>query len=634
MNPEIEARLARLQSLFDRGALSDAEFDQARREVLGEPGAEPPPPPPADPLAASESPGAPAPVPSAAEHPEESARPAPVDDPGPIARRLREMAPQTPGELPAPAPAVAAPAGPAAQLEPAPELPAIPPPEPVPALEPAPGEERQALPPAPAPELGAPRSVTPVSASLAAPELESPPPAAITASHIPPFVRFGEPAPNAAAAAEAPQPAAAEPAAAAALDFDIDHEGLPLFPPEQPPSPPLTWDGRPAPAPGPYDLPRPPRATPYPVTYGVEYPERLSRWKTALRGLLIIPVFLFLYPVQWFLFLGMSIGWTAVFLRKRYPSWLFAGSSGSLGFASRAWAYWTLQTDHFPSFESEDSPVRLEIARPPDGSLSRWRVFFWKYVLLIPHFIVLSFLALAVFVVVFLAWFAILVTGRYPRGLFAFVTGVTRWYFRVIAYFASFNDRFPPMALSAEAGPAGNSSAVVSGVIGFLGAGLIAGLIAGAVILANGSRDQDVNYQQLVAGRANPDTLYTGSSSRLTFSVKLRRAYDPGDDYARLLEPAANQRIVVFEWTLANGTSTDRTVTPDAASLTVLDGGKRRTFDAEFVSVAGQGAPAAIKPGANLKVRAVFVVPRSSTPLDLRLDPPWPDLKDIEYHFK
>ena len=71
-----------------------------------------------------------------------------------------------------------------------------------------------------------------------------------------------------------------------------------------------------------------------------------------------------------------------------------------------------------------------------------------KWLLAIPHYIVLFFLGIAAFVSVVIAWFAILFTGRYPRGLFDFVVGVYRWFLRVDAYaFLLVTDRYPPFSL-------------------------------------------------------------------------------------------------------------------------------------------------------------------------------------------
>jgi hypothetical protein len=72
-----------------------------------------------------------------------------------------------------------------------------------------------------------------------------------------------------------------------------------------------------------------------------------------------------------------------------------------------------------------------------------------KWLLAIPHFLVLIVLSVAAFFAVGVAWFAILLTGRYPRGLFDFVVGVGRWWLRVQAYaFLLVTDRYPPFALT------------------------------------------------------------------------------------------------------------------------------------------------------------------------------------------
>jgi hypothetical protein len=94
--------------------------------------------------------------------------------------------------------------------------------------------------------------------------------------------------------------------------------------------------------------------------------------------------------------------------------------------------------------------VALDFPYPDakDG-LNRWLPLV-KWLLAIPHYIVLFFLWIGAFFAVVFAWFAILFTGRYPRGLFDFVVGVTRWHVRVVAYaFALVTDEYPPFRLSA-----------------------------------------------------------------------------------------------------------------------------------------------------------------------------------------
>src|ERR1700755_2129268 len=92
-------------------------------------------------------------------------------------------------------------------------------------------------------------------------------------------------------------------------------------------------------------------------------------------------------------------------------------------------------------------PVRVDAATGPDPQLSRW-LWLVKWVLAIPHFVVLVFLWIAAVFVSLVAFFAILFTGRYPRGLFAFNVGVLRWSWRVnyYGYRALATDRYPPLS--------------------------------------------------------------------------------------------------------------------------------------------------------------------------------------------
>jgi len=104
--------------------------------------------------------------------------------------------------------------------------------------------------------------------------------------------------------------------------------------------------------------------------------------------------------------------------------------------------------DHYPSTDEEQS-VHLDFPYPDVlQELNRWLPLV-KWLLAIPHYIVLFFLDIAAFVVVIIAWFAILFTGRYPKGMFDFVESVIRWHNRVIAYaFLLVTDQYPPFRLS------------------------------------------------------------------------------------------------------------------------------------------------------------------------------------------
>jgi Domain of unknown function (DUF4389) len=110
--------------------------------------------------------------------------------------------------------------------------------------------------------------------------------------------------------------------------------------------------------------------------------------------------------------------------------------------------YLALMDDRYPATDEHQS-VHLDYPYPDaQRDLNRWLPLV-KWLLAIPHYIVLFFLWIAALVVVIVAWFAILFTGRYPRGLFDFVEGVIRWHNRVLAYaWVLTTDRYPPFRLT------------------------------------------------------------------------------------------------------------------------------------------------------------------------------------------
>ncbi len=136
-----------------------------------------------------------------------------------------------------------------------------------------------------------------------------------------------------------------------------------------------------------------------------------------------------------------------VVFRQKYPRWWFDFARELTRFTARVGAYLSLLTDRYPSTDEEQS-VHLEIDYPDvERDLNRWLPLV-KWFLAIPHYIVLAILVAVSFVVVVIAWFAILFTGRYPRGLFDFIVGVGRWGLRVDAYaFLLVTDTYPPFSL-------------------------------------------------------------------------------------------------------------------------------------------------------------------------------------------
>ena len=137
--------------------------------------------------------------------------------------------------------------------------------------------------------------------------------------------------------------------------------------------------------------------------------------------------------------------WIVIFLRQRPVNWLFDVIIHIQRFTLRATAYSLLLTDKYPPFEG-DWLLSYEVERPE--KLSRWRILFWKLLTAIPHFIILIVLWFVVVVVVFISWFAILFTGKFPRGLHGLVAGWLRWYARVTAYVMSLTDEYPPFSLT------------------------------------------------------------------------------------------------------------------------------------------------------------------------------------------
>jgi Domain of unknown function (DUF4389) len=194
--------------------------------------------------------------------------------------------------------------------------------------------------------------------------------------------------------------------------------------------------------------PVPTMAADYPVRFDVEYPERLSRWKIFVKWLLAIPHLIIVTILQGVAGILFVVAFFSILFTKKWPPGLFDFTLQIERWTMNTVAYaFTLQRDEYPPFSGEAGayPVRLEVDY--DENLSRWLIFV-KWLLIVPHLIVLVFLGIAAYVVVFIAFFAILFTGRYPRGMFDFVTGVLRWSNRVYAYgHWLMTDRYPPFSL-------------------------------------------------------------------------------------------------------------------------------------------------------------------------------------------
>jgi hypothetical protein len=204
----------------------------------------------------------------------------------------------------------------------------------------------------------------------------------------------------------------------------------------------------------------------HPVRFSVDYPDRpLNRLTTAFRIFTVIPIVIVAASIGGYSGGGyggggystIAIGGTGllflppllmILFREKYPRWWYDWNLELLRFTNRVGTYFALMDDRYPSTD-EPQWVRLDFPYPDaKHDLNRWLPLV-KWLLAIPHYIVLFFLYLAAIVLVIGAWFAILFTGRYPRGIFNFVEGVIRWHNRVVGYaFILITDRYPPFSMS------------------------------------------------------------------------------------------------------------------------------------------------------------------------------------------
>jgi hypothetical protein len=188
----------------------------------------------------------------------------------------------------------------------------------------------------------------------------------------------------------------------------------------------------------------------YPVTFNIDYPDRnLDRLTTFFRLFTAIPIMLVLsFFVQsqhiFFVFLPTVV---MILFRQKYPRWWFDWNVAMTKFLARIAAYLYMLTDVYPSTDEEQS-VHINIPYPDaTKDINRWLPLV-KWLLAIPHYIVLYFMMIAGIVCLVISWFAILINGRFPRGMFDFIEGIMRWSMRVSAYMALLaTDVYPPFSL-------------------------------------------------------------------------------------------------------------------------------------------------------------------------------------------
>lgn len=205
----------------------------------------------------------------------------------------------------------------------------------------------------------------------------------------------------------------------------------------------------------------------YPVEFLIGYPDRdLNRLTTALRIFTVIPIAIVLGAINGYTAryggsgttgaTTVAVGGTGllflppllmILFRQKFPRWWFDWNLQLLRFGNRIGVYFALMDDRYPSTDDEQS-VHLALSYPDAlTGLNRWLPLI-KWFLAIPYYLVLFVLYIGVFFAAIAAWVAILVTGRYPPGIFDYIEGVLRWHNRVIGYaFILVIDTYPPFRL-------------------------------------------------------------------------------------------------------------------------------------------------------------------------------------------
>ena len=139
------------------------------------------------------------------------------------------------------------------------------------------------------------------------------------------------------------------------------------------------------------------------------------------------------------------IAWFAIVFTGRLPRGLWSMIAFYLRWRVRAAAYTSLLRDEYPPFGDAPYPATLELEQR-DTPRNRVSVAF-RLILAFPHVIAIAILGLAWFVSSVIGWFAILLTGRFPEGLYRFGVGVLQWNIRVEAYVLLLYDDYPPFSL-------------------------------------------------------------------------------------------------------------------------------------------------------------------------------------------
>jgi roadblock/LC7 domain-containing protein len=213
----------------------------------------------------------------------------------------------------------------------------------------------------------------------------------------------------------------------------------------------MTDPGTPPP-PAPPPAPGSSAAPLYPVMVEFERVDQVARWRPLVNWLLAIPQFVVVYLLAIVERALSILSFFFVLFTKRIPEPIFNFRVMAYRYQWRVTTFAFFMRDEYPPFSFEltaidDNIDPAHLSIQPPSEMKRWLPLV-KWLLAIPHYIVLAFLGIGVFFVWIITFFAVIITGRYPRGLRDFVVGVSRWAYRVTAYVLFMTDEYPPFRLS------------------------------------------------------------------------------------------------------------------------------------------------------------------------------------------
>lgn len=191
----------------------------------------------------------------------------------------------------------------------------------------------------------------------------------------------------------------------------------------------------------------------YPATLSITTPEKVDNWRPLVHWLLAIPHLIVVNVLNTVATVVAIIAWFVIVFTGRLGSGFSNLLSMYLRYENRAYAFAGFLTTKYPPFTFDTSPDEpgdyepVEVNLEPEAEDRNRLTVGFRWILAIPHYIVLMFLGVAALVVWIIAFFAVLFTAKWPEGMRNFVLGYMRWNLRVNAYSLLLTDEYPPFSL-------------------------------------------------------------------------------------------------------------------------------------------------------------------------------------------